>query len=250
MKLIKEYVKRIIFATKVFSLSNKKKMKNLRDECSKYKRCFIIGTGSSLTKDDLQKLEGECLFVSNRFLYYGNEFHPTAYFCQDPTVLESTIDEVNSYNGARFKLINSYIIRLNKRLRVTDNTVLFNIIRSRYICHKPPLFSTNPLKVYDGFTVTYSMIQIAVALGFEEIYLLGIDFSYKINDDGRIDLNGSHAAGIKGKSTSGSCDMEYSLSSYRMAKEYCEKHHIKIYNATRGGKLEVFERIGLDQMFS
>ena len=39
------------------------------------------------------------------------------------------------------------------------------------------------------------------------------------------------------------------MEGYMCAKEYAERHEIKIYNATRGGKLEVFERVDFDSLF-
>ena len=36
---------------------------------------------------------------------------------------------------------------------------------------------------------------------------------------------------------------------YKSAKKYADSHGIRIYNATRGGKLEVFERIDFDSLF-
>jgi hypothetical protein len=35
---------------------------------------------------------------------------------------------------------------------------------------------------------------------------------------------------------------------YARAKEVCDREGIKIYNATRGGKLEIFERADLDKV--
>ena len=35
---------------------------------------------------------------------------------------------------------------------------------------------------------------------------------------------------------------------YKKAKEYADKHGIKIYNATRGGALEVFPRVNFDDL--
>lgn len=36
---------------------------------------------------------------------------------------------------------------------------------------------------------------------------------------------------------------------YQAARRYAETHGIKIYNATRGGELEVFERVDFDSLF-
>ena len=47
------------------------------------------------------------------------------------------------------------------------------------IFQEPPLFSEDVARVvYGGATVTYACIQIAVYMGFKEIYLLGVDCNY------------------------------------------------------------------------
>ena len=37
---------------------------------------------------------------------------------------------------------------------------------------------------------------------------------------------------------------------YEWAEIYSRKHGFRIYNATRGGKLEVFERVDFDSLFT
>ena len=39
------------------------------------------------------------------------------------------------------------------------------------------------------------------------------------------------------------------LLAYKSTREYCDKNNIKISNATRGGKLEVFDRVDFDKLF-
>ena len=79
-------------------------------------------------------------------------------------------------------------------------------------------------------------------MGFKEIYLLGTDCNYTIGSynnhfggDGKPDL------------------IDHSISSmlkgYQMCRDYADKHDLKIYNATRGGMLEVFERVDFDSLF-
>ena len=43
-------------------------------------------------------------------------------------------------------------------------------------------------------------------------------------------------------------DLHYTTRSYEFAKEACDKVGFKVYNATRGGKLEVFPRVDLDSL--
>lgn len=39
------------------------------------------------------------------------------------------------------------------------------------------------------------------------------------------------------------------MKAYEKAEEYSRKHGFRIYNATRGGNLEVFERVCFDSLF-
>lgn len=43
--------------------------------------------------------------------------------------------------------------------------------------------------------------------------------------------------------------LDFATMAFEKAKEYADGHGIKIYNATRGGKLEVFERVNFDALF-
>ena len=47
-----------------------------------------------------------------------------------------------------------------------------------------------------------------------------------------------------------SSNKEALTKSYEKIKEYADKKEIFIKNATRGGKLEVFERVNLDSLFN
>lgn len=101
--------------------------------------------------------------------------------------------------------------------------------------------------VYSGLTVTYNMIQMAMYMGFSEIYLLGIDFSFS----GMSENKGNHFCEEYSKNTKmkGSFYAEESLKAYTAAEEISYKRGVRIYNATRGGKLEVFERKNFDKLF-
>ena len=96
---------------------------------------------------------------------------------------------------------------------------------------------------YMGATVTYSCMQLAVYMGFREIYLLGVDFSCA----GERNMKYTHFFEEKTLSSVGFPDAI--LLAYQAAKRYAEEHNIKIYNATRGGKLEIFERVDFDNLF-
>ena len=102
--------------------------------------------------------------------------------------------------------------------------------------------------IYEGFTVTYASLQIAFYMGFKDVYLLGVDHNYavELNDKGEIihkNVKNHFSEGYKlfnipqtFKSTLG----------YKKAKEVYDLHNRNVYNASRGGALEIFPRKSFD----
>ena len=88
-------------------------------------------------------------------------------------------------------------------------------------------------------------------MGFKEIYLLGVDHSYSTE----MDKNGSliRKPDIKdhfseNDKVTNIPQLYKSTLAYEMAKKSAEKLGIKIYNVTRGGALEIFERRKLEDV--
>ena len=106
---------------------------------------------------------------------------------------------------------------------------------------------------YEGYTVLYTVLQLAVYLGFSRIILLGVDHSYSASNSKNGILSGLSAenyfAGfrpVENAPMNAPCP-ERSTAAFIAAKSYCATHGISILNATRGGRLEVFPRISFDQ---
>ena len=83
-------------------------------------------------------------------------------------------------------------------------------------------------------------------MGFSEIYLTGCDCNYTSpKKHFNHDTNEKIESKIKLDEIG-----NLMLASYRAAKKYTDTHPVKIYNATRGGKLEIFPRVNLDDVVS
>ncbi len=96
---------------------------------------------------------------------------------------------------------------------------------------------------YWGLSVSYDALQLAVYLGFSEIYLIGQDCC-------NYDYNPEHQHFVKEYSTRRIDLRDELLNSYEVAKAFADEHpSVKIYNATRGGKLEAFKRVDFDSLF-
>lgn len=242
-----------------YTLQNLKIRRENRGKFRKFKnkyvgqRCFIIGNGPSLKVDDLNLLKNEITFAANRifYMYSKTEWRPTFYCAQDKDVFEdisSNIEMIARESQACFfaNYCKQYLINS------LENTFFFH---ARLIgAHKKRKFSDDISKYVDGGgTITYAAIQLAAYMGFKEIYLLGVDHSYsagslkngELNEE---DVKKSYFEGMPYNIKITKPNTDNSTVSFIEAKNYAQKKHIKILNATRGGKLEVFERINFDEV--
>lgn len=122
-----------------------------------------------------------------------------------------------------------------------------------------PQFSDEATKRLPSIgTSTYAMIEFAVFLGCTEIYILGCDMSYAVNQnrDGTITYNDSGKDYFASKEEYATSSKVKPVPTWQMkvafdyAAKYAKEHGLKIYNATRGGKLESFDRIDYDTIYS
>ena len=223
-------------------------IKELKD-IHKGKRCFIIATGPSLTLNDLELLKNEITFGMNSIpkLYDKTSWRPTYFGIQDCNVyrnMEKII--LKAYNKTNNVFVSDVIA---KNFTIPSN---FHQFPYDSVYHDNQLeidkyfakFSDDCYSiVYDGYSITYSLIQLAIYMGFTEIYLLGTDCSYKRGaknhfvDSGNDDKNEekNHDKMIVG---------------YQEAKKYADSHGIKIINCTRGGMLEVYPRKALEDVLN
>lgn len=220
------------------------------------KRCFIIGNGPSLRAEDLTSLHnaGEITFAFNRIyhIFQYTPWRPTYYISQDEKMLAGSIAEVNSIEAKHkfipIEMIYYYGVHLN-------DITPFHISTKNEV--STPNFSKDISKcVENSMTVVYTAIQFAVYMGINEIYLIGIDhhFHTSINAQGEIEVDPTAKDYFSDAYNTDKKDLyipntDLSTLTFIAAKKYAEANSIKIYNATRGGKLEVFERRNFDRLF-
>lgn len=219
----------------------------------KGKRCFVIGTGPSLTAKDLNALEGEYTFASNSIFRYFDktDWRPDFYAVCDRTYYLANKDGIDSVTVKIQKFF-----PLDFALRFGFNKDFRYFLRT-YYTSSHPVFKTNPMRAFqEGGTVTYHLLQLAVMMGFTDIYLLGIDFNYSLHVDnkGNIIRNDNVKDYVFNDKAANYTipNLEASYYSYCSAEDYCKKHNyvMRIYNATRGGKLEVFKRVDFDEIIA
>lgn len=224
--------------------------------CSKYsklldyknihngKRCFIIATGPSLTMDDIESLKDEYTFSMNSIckLYDETDWRPSYYAVQDNFVFAQMNSIIRKHKEVPV-FISDNIKNKYKRepewIEFPTDTMYHSYDMKIGKYHAK--FSDDAYDiVYDGYSIAYSCIELAVYMGFKEIYLLGADCTYLGEKEHFID------SGVEDRSRKYATPKL--IVGYEKVKEYADSHEIKVYNATRGGVLEVFPRVKLEDV--
>lgn len=214
----------------------------------KGKRCFVIGNGPSLRQEDLMVLErnGEISFASNGIfhIYDRTSWRPTHYMVCDMLCYKAMYQEIKKIENEEAFIVDYSHVDCER----PDKAKRFYMINKLYTGDRFG-FSDDAVKgFYSGRTVTYVMIQMACYMGISEIYLLGVDWTGgKGTGVGRIDFYEGEQESIANSSRFDLFTEE--KYAFETARDYAETHGIKIYNATRGGELEVFERVNFDCLF-
>ena len=233
--------------------SDHRKLKRLKNKY-KNERCFIIGNGPSLTVEDLNSLKNEHCFAFNRIYesFDKTEWRPEFYMVLDNDVMRTVARNTDKLDS-KYKLLN--VMGKTMGIKSEDNTLFFcsfgpyKVKEFNFI--KKGISEDISRYISLNYSVSCAAIETAIYMGFKEIILVGMDHNYSryIDKDGV----GHCEDGITDYSLMSKHDFVYFIykdaleSCFSCYKEYCKKHDICIVNATRGGKLEVFPRVSLDQ---
>lgn len=220
----------------------------------KGEKCFIIGNGPSLRAEDLDRIQekGIPTFATNRVfkIFEQTKWRPTYYVSEDILLMRDAQEIIRDMPvKKRFIPIN---LKWYEGVRI-PNADYF------YIEYQKPLQETFCLSddiphcIRCRGTVTMTCIQLAVYMGFSEIYLIGVDhnFAKMFDKNGNVVLDPSvknHFAedydkGIQDQGFQVDAATEAYMDAERLSRKMGT---FRIYNATRGGKLEVYERADAD----
>lgn len=210
--------------------------------------CFIVGNGPSLQMEDLEKLQKRGIDSYGMNLIYkifnNTKWRPTYYVFSDYNMMRQYYDEIAALRRDNLFVKNFYYM---EETPVLSNANYYPGCAERCYLEKQ-LFAEDITKaVYGGYTVMYDVLQIAVFMGYKKIYLIGADFSY-LGDPAS---KGNHFYDDKvddKRIVAGKPHIYITLAAMQKAKDYAGEHGIEIYNATRGGCLEVFRRVDLDSL--
>lgn len=220
----------------------------------KGKRVFLVGNGPSIKLEDLEMLykNHEVCFGCNKvFRIYPKTKWRADYLCMaDHRTVSACQEEIPKLDGVIF-LADTYHSNM---IPIFDNVHYVHMIGEQFNPNLPGFSDDITYGVYMGWNIVYDlMIQIAAYMGFSEMYLLGVDhqLSDRPMEDGNhfVDNYFSEEEKRVVQFDQYAFDMNSKTLGYKMAELYSRKKGFRIYNATRGGALEVFERVEFDSLF-
>ena len=198
----------------------------------------------------------EITFAFNRIynIFDETKWRPTFYISQDEKMLGGCVEIVDELDlPVKFIPIQ---LHWYHGINIHD-ALYFNMNWQTLDNPKDYLFSDNVAhEVASASTGMYTAAQFAVYMGFEEIYLIGVDHHFQIsqNNAGEIIVDNTVKDYFSEKYNEDKSQLyipntERSTLTYIAMKKHCENKKVKVFNATRGGKLEVFPRIDFDKLF-
>ena len=214
-------------------------------------RCFIIGNGPSLNRQNLFQLKDEFTIGSN-YIYMNHDkmgFHPSILSFANHLVIQQRLEEIINLEEP-VKALPFYLF---KEVGAPKRSMVLNMQ------HQTPEFSRNASSfVSTQSTVTYVNLQLAYHLGFDEVYLIGVDNRYKQpkrgtegtvltqEEDDPNHFSPNYFKGLKWQKG----DEEKMESLYARAKMTFEARGSKIVDCTDDGALTIFEKANLDAVVS
>lgn len=218
-------------------------------------RCFIVGNGPSLKVEDLDRLRTEYTFASNGIVHLFNktEWRPNWYMVVDKII----INQMDRWDLSLLKGIKMLVY--DKEFVDTHRDILdihYFVRAGKYYIKPEKQVMNNVSEDVSRFfsrsqSISTSLIELAIFMGFTNIYLVGFDhaFPVEINKNGIRNTNGKnmhHFDGYQGKVR----DVAYIdaiTEAYQNIRKYADANNIKIWNATRGGNLDIFDRISFEE---
>ncbi|WP_063656206.1 6-hydroxymethylpterin diphosphokinase MptE-like protein [Aliivibrio fischeri] len=225
-----------IFEESLFLSQNEKNRLLTFENKYKGKRCFVVGNGPSLNKTPLHLIKDEITFAFNGIYKNNFDFKPTFLMATDYRVFKQFSPEFSSfYTDSAF-----FPYSFKSNIKYSESNYFFKVNRGFHLDKSQnyhfPRFSSDPLtRIYEAPSVIFYCLQLILFMGFDKVYLLGVDFNYSGNT--HFDSN------YKENCQSWNKPDDILLSQcFELAKLIFEQNDKMIIDLTIDGKLKVFQK--------
>jgi hypothetical protein len=251
-----------------FPAADLERLRELKDAYAG-NRIFVVGNGPSLNKMPLDLLKGEYTFGVNRIylLFDRIDWKPAFYTANDVRVVPDIADELSGLTGMTL----FFDTRFRGLLREGTDVYWYEhrgAPQGASLVERG--FSSDMTTAVRGAgSVIGTAIQIAFHLGFDPIYLIGCDLGYTVPQSVIQEGEDKFGTGTKLLLTStrnddpNHFDTRYfgegrrwhdpnvarMIEGHQQCRRGMEAAGRRIFNATLGGQLEVYERVDFVSLF-
>lgn len=213
------------------------------------KRCFIIGNGPSLKQMDLSHLRDEITFGLNRiYLLFPELGFTTTYLVSvNDLVLEQCAGEMRQLRLPKF-----LTWRARRWFQGDPQAIFLDTDFTGLEDFNGDVVG----RVFEGFTVTYTALQLAYFMGVEQVILIGVDHNFttrgapnatvvSTGDDPNHFTPGYFGKGFRWQLP----DLQTSEIGYTKALQAYKRAGRTVLDATVGGKLTIFPKVDYNTLF-
>jgi hypothetical protein len=173
--------------------------------------CYVVAGGNSLKGFDFSLLENKITFVSNKSIFdvpNPNYFITTDYTFFNHLKKENLYEKWKRINAIKFFVANC----ISDQIQIVDDMITdvkFNLIydlsdvNKIIICKSAKDIGYSFNNFNSGYNSGFSSFQLALLMGYNPIYLLGMDMN---TDDGRTHYHGGYNRSVE--------KMEQNLNNY------------------------------------
>jgi hypothetical protein len=173
-------------------------------------------------------------------------FTTTYYVSINSLVIEQCAEEIRSLPIPKF-----LSWRSRHLIQPTEDTAFL------HTTYTGPKFAKDARgRLWEGATVTYVALQLAYHMGFQQVFLIGVDHNFTTQgkpnatvtsqgDDPDHFHTGYFGKGFRWQLP----DLETSERGYRMARQAYAADGREVLDATVGGKLTVFKKVDYNSLF-
>lgn len=250
---------RTLNTVSLLTSSEKKIIRRNRQFRNKHKgqRAFVIVNGPSLKEQDITMLGSEITFVVSGFFRHEamKKWQPSYYCIIDKNFFNGSEASRNFFVQLKEVIKTStFFLPLYRGYKTNEEQNLLDKDKTYYVATSGlPSDNIEMDTVVQAFAgVSAFALAQAIYMGCSPIYLLGFDHDYLVNRG--IDRHFYQGGTVKGDAANTRTlaeripyDDEMAANfklwkNYRSLHRIARKKGIEIYNATRGGYLDVFER--------
>lgn len=233
----------------------------------KSERCFILGTGPSINNQNISLLKNKnCIFLSQFYFHKDYKNINPKYHLFSGVNLHSNIPKdkaIDWYKQVDAEIPLSTVLFMNfLDKKFVEKNNLLKKHKVYYFAFNQDLLDVFKLGIdaskflYGASGIPILAIQIALFMGFKEIYLLGIDFNgidhFYESQKSIVDVYGKKP--VDSKKIAIYKEESYRavirlLDQFRTIDNYAKLVNCKIINASNYSELDIFERIKFESLF-